>query len=77
MADYRRAICILLILPALLGAAGCCGPWTEPPFETAYSAVSAQVKCGWRPGSDAGRRSNSARRNKDSPPSCSFSGSRH
>ena len=44
MADYRRAICVLLILPALLGAAGCCGPWTEPPFETAYSAVGAQVK---------------------------------
>jgi hypothetical protein len=44
MADYRRAICVLLILLAFLGVAGCCAPWTEPPFETAYSAVGAQVK---------------------------------
>jgi hypothetical protein len=44
MADYRRAICVLLILLALLGAAGCCAPWTVPPFETAYSAVGAQAK---------------------------------
>jgi hypothetical protein len=44
MADCRRAIRVLLILLALLGVAGCCPPWTEPPFETAYSAVGAQVK---------------------------------
>jgi hypothetical protein len=44
MADYRRAICVLFILLALLGVAGCCAPWTQPPFETAYSAVGAQVK---------------------------------
>jgi hypothetical protein len=44
MADYRRAICALLILLALLGVAGCCPPWTEPPFVSAYSAVGAQVK---------------------------------
>ena len=44
MADYRRAICVLLILLALLGVAGCCAPWSEPPFKTAYSAVGAQVK---------------------------------
>jgi hypothetical protein len=44
MADYRRAICVLLILLALIGVAGCCAPWTKPPFETAYSAVGAQVK---------------------------------
>jgi len=40
----RRAICVLLILLAHLGVAGCCPPWTEAPFETAYSAVGAQVK---------------------------------
>ena len=44
MADYRRAICVFFILVALLGVAGCCPPWLEPPFETAYSAVGAQVK---------------------------------
>jgi hypothetical protein len=44
MATYRRAIRVLLILLAFLGGAGCCAPWTEPPFETAYSAVGAQVK---------------------------------
>ena len=44
MADYRRAICVLLIPLALLGAAACCAPWTEPPFETAYPAAGAQVK---------------------------------
>jgi len=44
MADHRRAICVLVILLALLGVAGCCPPWTQPPFETAYSAIGAQVK---------------------------------
>jgi hypothetical protein len=44
MADYRRAICVLVIMIALLGVAGCCPPWTQPPFETAYSAIGAQVK---------------------------------
>jgi hypothetical protein len=44
MADDRRAICVLLILLAVLGVAGCCPPWSGPPFETAYSAVGAQVK---------------------------------
>jgi hypothetical protein len=45
MADDRRAICVLLILLALIGVAGCCpAPWSGPPFETAYSAVGAQVK---------------------------------
>jgi hypothetical protein len=44
MADYRRAICVPLILLALLGVAGCCAPWSEPPFQTAFSAVGAQVK---------------------------------
>jgi hypothetical protein len=44
MADYRRSICFLVILLALLGVAGCCPPGTEPPFVSAYSAVGAQVK---------------------------------
>jgi hypothetical protein len=44
MADYRRALCVLLILLALIGGAGCCPPWSGPPFETDYSAVGAQVK---------------------------------
>ena len=38
-----RLLCFLILL-ALLGVAGCCPPWLEPPFETAYSAVGAQVK---------------------------------
>jgi hypothetical protein len=41
MAVYRRAICFLGILLALLGVAGCCPSWMEPPFETAYSAIGA------------------------------------
>jgi hypothetical protein len=35
---------IAFILLALLGVAGCCPPWLEPPFQTAFSAVGAQVK---------------------------------
>jgi hypothetical protein len=37
-------ITIAFALLALLGAAGCCPPWLEPPFETAYSAIGAQAK---------------------------------
>jgi hypothetical protein len=44
MAEYWRAIRVLLILLALIGVAGCCPPWSGPPFETAYSAVGAQVE---------------------------------
>jgi hypothetical protein len=43
MAYYRLMICRFLAALALLGVAGCCAPWTDPPFETAYSAVGAQV----------------------------------
>jgi hypothetical protein len=44
MADSRRTLCRLLAVLALVGVAGCCAPWSEPPFQTAYSAVGAQVK---------------------------------
>jgi hypothetical protein len=43
MANCRRTLCRLLGLLALLGVGGCSasGPAT---FETAYSAIGAQVK---------------------------------
>jgi hypothetical protein len=44
MARYRRTICGCLALAALAGVAGCVASGPEPPFETAYSAVGAQVK---------------------------------
>jgi hypothetical protein len=44
MADYRRTLCRLLALLALIGVGGCSASGPEPPFETAYSAVGAQVK---------------------------------
>ena len=44
MADYRRLICGLLALLALVGVGGCSASGPEPSFETAYSAVGAQVK---------------------------------
>ena len=44
MADYRRMICRFLALFALLGVVGCSASGPEPPFETAYSAIGAQVK---------------------------------
>jgi hypothetical protein len=43
MADYRGMICRFLAVIALVAVGGCsaCGP---QPFETAYSAIGAQVK---------------------------------
>ena len=35
---------VILVLLTLLGVSGCCPPWLEAPFQTAYSAVGAQVK---------------------------------
>jgi len=44
MANYRRAICVLLALLALIGVGGCSASGPEPPLETAYSAIGTQVK---------------------------------
>jgi hypothetical protein len=44
VANYRRAICVLLAMLALIGLGGCSASGPEPSFETAYSAVGAQVK---------------------------------
>ena len=44
MALYRRTLCRLLAMLALIGVGGCSASGPEPPFETAYSAIGAQVK---------------------------------
>jgi len=44
MADRRRMICRFLALLALAGVGGCSASGPEPPLETAYSAIGAQVK---------------------------------
>jgi hypothetical protein len=37
-------ICRLIALLAIVGICGCSASGTEPPLETGYSAVGAQVK---------------------------------
>jgi hypothetical protein len=44
MALYRRTLCRLLAMLALIGLGGCAASGPQPPFETAYSAIGAQVK---------------------------------
>ena len=44
MAPYQRTLCRLLAVLALVGVGGCSASEPEPPFETAYSAIGAQVK---------------------------------
>jgi hypothetical protein len=44
MAGYRRTICRFLTLLALIGVGGCSASGPQLPFETAYSAIGAQVK---------------------------------
>ncbi len=44
MSFHRLTICVLLALLALIGVGGCSASGPEPSFETAYSAVGAQVK---------------------------------
>jgi hypothetical protein len=44
MALNRRTLCRLLAMLALIGVGGCSASGPEPPFETAYSAIGAQVK---------------------------------
>jgi hypothetical protein len=39
-----RLLCFLVILRALIGVGGCSASGPEPSFETAYSAIGAQVK---------------------------------
>ena len=41
---FRPTLWRLLVLLALIGVAGCAAWGPEPPFETTYSAVGAQVK---------------------------------
>jgi hypothetical protein len=46
MADDRRLVRLLwlLALIGLIGVGGCCPSGPEPAFQTAYSAVGAQIK---------------------------------
>jgi hypothetical protein len=46
MADNRRIMRLtgFLAVLALIGVGGCSASGPEPPFETAYSAVGAQIK---------------------------------
>jgi hypothetical protein len=44
MANCPRTLCRLLAVLALVVVAGCAASGPEPSFETAYSAVGAQVK---------------------------------
>jgi hypothetical protein len=44
MADYRGMISRFLALLALIGVGGCSASGPEASFETAYSAIGAQVK---------------------------------
>jgi hypothetical protein len=44
MVRYRTTLCSLLALLALVGVGGCSASGPEPTFETAYSAIGAQVK---------------------------------
>jgi hypothetical protein len=44
MTGSQRTICRLLAMLALAGVGGCSAYSPEPPFETAYSAIGAQVK---------------------------------
>jgi hypothetical protein len=43
MANSRRTLCRLLALLALAFVGRCYASGKEPPFETAYSAIGAQV----------------------------------
>jgi hypothetical protein len=67
MADYRRAICVLLILLVLIGVAGCCAPWTEPPFETAYPPSAHRSNEAGDGAVTPAAAATPPRRNKDSP----------
>lgn len=42
-ARTRRVMCFLALL-SLVGVGGCSASGPEPTFETAYSAIGAQVK---------------------------------
>jgi hypothetical protein len=44
MTQCRRTICRLLALLALVGVGGCSASGPEFSFETAYSAIGAQVR---------------------------------
>jgi hypothetical protein len=44
MANCRRTLCRLLALLALAFVGGCYASGPEPPFETTYSAIGAQVR---------------------------------
>jgi hypothetical protein len=44
MAHYRQTICRVLAVLALIGVGGCSASGPEPAFDTAYSAIGAQVK---------------------------------
>jgi hypothetical protein len=43
-AGLRRHCCRFLALLALFGVSGCSASGPEPPLETAYSAIGAEVK---------------------------------
>jgi hypothetical protein len=45
MTNWRRVLCRLLALLALVSVGGCAASGPEPTLEAAYSAVGAQVKC--------------------------------
>jgi hypothetical protein len=44
MVRYRRVLCRLLALLALVGVGACSASEPEIPFEAAYSAIGSQVK---------------------------------
>jgi len=44
MARYRRTICRLLVLLALVYVGGCSASGPELAYQTAYSAIGAQVR---------------------------------
>jgi hypothetical protein len=44
MTNWRRVLCRLLALLALVSVGGCAASGPEPTLEAAYSAVGAQVK---------------------------------
>ena len=44
MALYRRTLCRLVVMLTLIRLGGCSASGPEPPLETAYSAIGAQMR---------------------------------
>jgi hypothetical protein len=67
MADYRRALRVLLILLALIGVAGCCPPWTGPRLRRPIRPLERRSNEALDGAVTPGSWSESARRNRGTP----------